>query len=100
MRPFPRTRELRQRISEDLLHRYEDIKKVRGGVAVAEALDETCLACNFTLRPQLYVEVRNVEEVLSCENCRRILFSRQTLEIPESVLAHEADDDLDAAQPD
>jgi len=72
-------------IGEDLLALYGRVKGVRGGVAVAEARDGTCLACNVRLRPQLYLEVLNMDRPVQCDNCKRILFSREALELPSSV---------------
>ncbi len=63
------------------------MKKVRRGVAVAEVIDEICQACHVTVRPQLYVETLDLNEIHGCENCRRIMFIRETLSIPASVLA-------------
>ncbi len=70
---------LRQRISGDLMKKYESIKTVRGGVGVAEVLDEICLVCNFKVRPQLYVETFNFAGTMQCENCGRILYIAERL---------------------
>ena len=70
---------LRQRIPDGLMKKYESIKTVRGGVGVAEVLDEICLACNFTVRPQLYVETFNFTDTMQCENCSRILYVAERL---------------------
>ena len=79
--------DLREHIPADLLHRYDDVKNARRGVAVAEVIDEICQACHVTVRPQLYVETLELHEIHGCENCRRIMFVRETLSIPDSVLA-------------
>jgi hypothetical protein len=60
---------------------------VRQGVAVAEVVEEICQGCHVKLRPQLYVETLNLSEIHDCENCRRIVFIRETLAIPATVLA-------------
>lgn len=70
---------LRQRIPGDLMKKYESIKTVRGGVGVAEVLDEICLVCNFKVRPQLYVETFNFTATMRCENCGRILYVAERL---------------------
>jgi len=79
--------DLREQVPDDLLHRYDDVKKARQGVAVAEVIDEICQACHVKLRPQLYVETLDLHEIHGCENCRRIVFVRETLSLPASVLA-------------
>ena len=54
---------------------YTRIKsRIRDGVAVAEARNRSCTACFMSLRPQVMSEIRRGEEVLTCDNCGRILF--------------------------
>ena len=48
--------------------------RIRDGVAVAEARNRSCSACFMSLRPQVMTEIRRGEEVLTCDNCGRILF--------------------------
>jgi uncharacterized protein len=48
--------------------------RIRDGVAVAEARNRSCTACFMTLRPQVMAEVRRGEEIITCDNCGRILF--------------------------
>ena len=48
--------------------------RIRDGVAVAEARNGACMACFMALRPQAMSEVRRGEEVVTCDNCNRILF--------------------------
>jgi predicted nucleic acid-binding Zn-ribbon protein len=48
--------------------------RIRDGIAVAEARNGSCTACFMALRPQVMSEIRRGEEVVTCENCNRILF--------------------------
>jgi predicted nucleic acid-binding Zn-ribbon protein len=48
--------------------------RIRDGIAVAEARNGACSACFMALRPQVMAEVRRGEEVVTCENCNRILY--------------------------
>jgi predicted nucleic acid-binding Zn-ribbon protein len=48
--------------------------RIRDGVAVAEARNRSCSACFMALRPQVMAEIRRGEEVITCDNCGRILF--------------------------
>lgn len=48
--------------------------RIRDGVAVAEARNGACMACFMALRPQAMSQVRRGEEVVTCENCNRILY--------------------------
>jgi predicted nucleic acid-binding Zn-ribbon protein len=49
-------------------------KRIRDGIAVAEARNGSCTACFMTLRPQVMAEVRRGDEVITCDNCNRILY--------------------------
>jgi predicted nucleic acid-binding Zn-ribbon protein len=48
--------------------------RIRDGVAVAEARDGACTACYMALRPQVMADVRRGDEVITCDNCNRILY--------------------------
>jgi predicted nucleic acid-binding Zn-ribbon protein len=71
--------ELAAKLNGDILVRYERVRKGRGGHALAEVRDGKCMGCNVLLRPQLYYDVRAGEGLYECENCARILYSREHL---------------------
>ena len=48
--------------------------RIRDGVAVAEARNGACMACFMALRPQAMAQVRRGDEVITCDNCNRILY--------------------------
>lgn len=48
--------------------------RIRDGVAVAEARNGACMACFMSLRPQAMAQVRRGDEVITCDNCNRILY--------------------------
>ncbi|HKP71758.1 MAG TPA: C4-type zinc ribbon domain-containing protein [Pyrinomonadaceae bacterium] len=48
--------------------------RIRGGIAVAEARNGSCSACFMSLRPQVMSQVRLGEEIITCDNCSRILY--------------------------
>jgi predicted nucleic acid-binding Zn-ribbon protein len=48
--------------------------RIRDGVAMAEARNGACTACYMALRPQIMSEVRRGAEVITCDNCNRILY--------------------------
>jgi predicted nucleic acid-binding Zn-ribbon protein len=58
----------------EILELYERVRKARRGLALAEARDGCCTACNVRLRPQVYNEVRTNESIVTCESCSRILY--------------------------
>ncbi len=48
--------------------------RIRDGIAVAEARNRSCSACFMSLRPQVMTEIRRGAEVITCDNCGRILY--------------------------
>src|SRR3989441_8229244 len=48
--------------------------RIRDGIAMAEARNGACAACFMALRPQVMAQVRRGEEVVTCDNCNRILY--------------------------
>jgi predicted nucleic acid-binding Zn-ribbon protein len=48
--------------------------RIRDGIAVAEARNSSCTACFMSLRPQVMAEIRRGDDVITCDNCNRILY--------------------------
>jgi predicted nucleic acid-binding Zn-ribbon protein len=48
--------------------------RIRDGIAVAEARNGSCSACFMALRPQMMAEVRRGDDIITCDNCNRILY--------------------------
>jgi predicted nucleic acid-binding Zn-ribbon protein len=62
-------------LPKQMSNMYARIKaRIRDGVAVAEARNRSCSACFMSLRPQVMAEIRRGEEVITCDNCGRILY--------------------------
>jgi len=57
-----------------VLARYEQLLKVRRGVAVAAMNGETCAACFVRLRPHVAQQIRRNDTIVECESCQRILY--------------------------
>jgi predicted nucleic acid-binding Zn-ribbon protein len=53
---------------------YERLRKSRKGIAVAEAVDGRCTACNMALRLQFFQDLRRGDQVMYCESCGRMLY--------------------------
>ncbi len=49
-------------------------QRSRDGIAVAEVVNGSCSACFMALRPQMQVEVKKGEQIITCESCTRILY--------------------------
>ena len=61
--------------------------RIRDGVAVAEARNRSCTACFMSLRPQVMAEIRRGEDVITCDNCGRILYYVPTESIKADAAA-------------
>lgn len=64
-----------------LLARYNRLKIMRKGYAVAEVQEGSCGGCRLQLPPQLVAEVRRGNELMDCSYCHRILFMAHHLEV-------------------
>jgi predicted nucleic acid-binding Zn-ribbon protein len=49
-------------------------QRSRDGIAVAEVVGGACSACYMHLRPQVQVNVKKGDEIITCESCTRILY--------------------------
>src|SRR5207249_1311486 len=65
---------LAQQIDEDLLDRYERLFVNKGGMAVAPLEHEVCMGCHMKITTQTAVRVKGKKEVVTCEQCGRILY--------------------------
>ena len=106
--------DLAKGLSRKTLLTYEQVRKQRGGIAVAEARDGRCTGCNVILRLHFYQQVRAGREVLPCEACGRILYflppedvtvpdapspEVSTQDAPQEAAKEEADCSLQSAEP-
>jgi uncharacterized protein len=67
--------EIREKISPDLLRKYEQIKGIGRGLAVVSVWKEVCDGCHMSIPPQLYNELQKSKTTLkTCPNCNRILY--------------------------
>lgn len=49
-------------------------QRSRDGIAVAEVLNGTCQACFMALRPQVVLEIKRGDQIITCESCTRIMY--------------------------
>jgi predicted nucleic acid-binding Zn-ribbon protein len=50
-------------------------QRSRDGIAVAEVKGGSCSACFMKLRPQMQLEVKKGNQIITCESCSRILYN-------------------------
>lgn len=75
---------LRTQLPRPLLAQFDLVRRRYGGQALAAArrVDRVgrgqemwhCSACNYRVRPQTIVEIRNQGAVVACDSCKRILY--------------------------
>ena len=61
-------------MSPKVMASYERVRKLRRGIAVAEAVDGRCSQCQMSLRLQFFQDLKRDEQVMYCESCSRILY--------------------------
>ena len=61
------------RLSQRVLARYDRIRAAKGGVAVVAVRNSACGGCFTTIPPQRSLEIRQMNELILCESCGRIL---------------------------
>lgn len=67
-------------ISPEIFETYDRLVARHNGLAVAEALNYSCMGCHMNLRPQVFNNVRLNNDLITCDYCHRILYWRQGLE--------------------
>ena len=60
-------------------------QRSRDGIAVAAVVNGSCSACFMSLRPQMQVEVRKGDQIITCESCTRILYTPSKEETNEAA---------------
>ena len=65
---------LQRDVPDELLVRYERIKKRNKGVGVTSVWKAVCNGCHMNIPPQLYNELQRSDDLLSCPNCNRIMY--------------------------
>lgn len=78
-------------VDRRFLSTYERIRKGRNGIALADIKNYTCSACYATIPAQTVVEVRQMNKVINCEVCGRILvivnnYAEKTVEKSSTVI--------------
>jgi len=64
---------VRPKVPAAILSRYDRLSKGRDGIAVSEVRKSACGACFKALTPQAVQEARRGDQMMTCEQCGRIL---------------------------
>jgi hypothetical protein len=71
--------DLASRIQPVVYARYQKLLGTKAGIAISEARGESCSGCYMSIPPQVFVNVKKNENIISCPNCGRILFFKETI---------------------
>ena len=66
--------ELAAKIDEDLLNRFDRLFASKGDAAVVALEHEVCTGCHMKVTSATAASARAGKEIVSCENCGRILY--------------------------
>jgi hypothetical protein len=61
------------KLSPPALSAYDRLKKKHHGLVSAEVAGGRCSACQITLRPQFFQDLRKGDQLMYCESCGRFL---------------------------
>jgi predicted nucleic acid-binding Zn-ribbon protein len=71
-----RREQLSKHLPRALFATYDRMARLRRGQALAEVRNGICTACRMKVRPKVFSDVRKGDQLITCENCGRILFYR------------------------
>ena len=69
--------ELSAKVDEDLLSLFERLFASKGDAAVVALEHEVCTGCHMKVTTQTAHRVKNGKEIVSCEQCGRILYAAE-----------------------
>ena len=69
--------ELSSKVEEELLSRFERLFASKGDAAVVALEHEVCTGCHMKVTTQTAHRVKNGKEIVSCEQCGRILYAAE-----------------------
>jgi len=65
---------------------YEKVKRQSNGIAIAAIVDGICQACRINIPPQLFNELRRMDQLRMCPNCQRIMFPQVLFEEEQEAI--------------
>jgi predicted nucleic acid-binding Zn-ribbon protein len=64
---------------------YERVRKKTKNTPIADATDGRCSACQISLRPQFFQDLRRGDKVMFCESCGRLLTYNPVIDVASDV---------------
>ena len=78
-------RQIAASVDPKLLSQYERIRQRWKGVAIADATNGRCAACQIALRPQFFQDLKRGEKLQFCESCGRILYYNPPVNLEHEI---------------
>jgi len=66
-------------VKPDILVQYQTLLGTKAGIAIAEARGESCSGCYMSIPPQIFVNVKKNESIITCPNCHRMLYYKEAI---------------------
>ncbi|MBU1712958.1 MAG: hypothetical protein KKD47_07620 [Proteobacteria bacterium] len=61
-------------IDKELMLKYNIVKGLTKGTAIAPALDSICRGCDMNIPPQMYNDLQRFDSIKFCPHCQRIIY--------------------------
>jgi predicted nucleic acid-binding Zn-ribbon protein len=65
------------KIPSDQMKLYKQISRKKNGIVLSPVTDEFCTMCHMRIRPQMVNELIAGSQIITCENCGRILYYKK-----------------------
>ena len=69
--------ELLPKIPSDQMKIYKQISSKKNGIVLSPVTDEFCTMCHMRVRPQMVNDLIAGSQIITCENCGRILYYKK-----------------------
>jgi uncharacterized protein len=66
---------------------YLRIRKKTKGTVIADATEGRCCACQISLRPQFFQDLRRGDQIMFCETCGRMLTYNPVIDVASDIAA-------------
>ena len=74
-----------EQISKGFYTEYERVRRKTKNSPIADATDGRCSACQISLRPQFFQDLRRGNQVMSCESCGRFLTYNPIIDVQSEL---------------
>jgi hypothetical protein len=71
--------EILPKVDSEVAAEYQRLLGPKGGKVVVETRNESCSGCFMSIPPQLFVNVKKNDQIMSCPHCHRILYYKEMI---------------------